>query len=156
MISIINISFVRLTIPENNDLRIRLGQANTMDQFRTIVKEIQEIYEPYNLGTKSWGNCTEPDTQNLLLPPWLCQPYVRFTAENVEKTDEGSDDNAKTKRVYEDAEGNVISRKKMKRLRRIQRRPLRNFEIPDRNVEICSGCENPKVVLSFSYFLLII
>lgn len=79
----------RLSIPENNPLRVELGAANTLDQFKEIMKRIQEMYEKFHLGKEVWKDCTEEGTQNLILPPWLCQPYVRDTPENhVKKMEE--------------------------------------------------------------------
>lgn len=49
------------------------------------------------------------------------------------------------KRHYEDAEGNKISRKKMKKLRRINRRPEKQEQFK-RNTEKCSACVNPLVI----------
>ncbi|XP_057662058.1 tRNA-dihydrouridine(16/17) synthase [NAD(P)(+)]-like isoform X1 [Diorhabda carinulata] len=134
-----------LSISENNYLRIRLGAANTMEQFRNIVQEIRNMYEPYHNGLKIWVETTEADNQNIILPPWLCQSYVRETPENhIKKIEEKKNDNKiVNKRHYEDSEGNTISRKKMKKLRRINRRPEKPDNISDRPSDKCSNCVNP-------------
>ncbi|XP_018572116.1 tRNA-dihydrouridine(16/17) synthase [NAD(P)(+)]-like isoform X2 [Anoplophora glabripennis] len=138
-----------LSIPSNNHVRIRLGAANTMEQFKVIVNELKDMYEPYHEGLKRWEETTEGGTQNLVLPPWLCQPYVRDTPENhvrkveekrVEHEEKAASD---SKRRYEDADGNPISRKKMKKLRRINRRPEKPTNIPERSLEKCQECLNP-------------
>lgn len=59
-----------------------MGAANTLDQFKQITKKIQSMYEKYHTGLEVWSETTECGTQNLVLPPWLCQPYVRDTPEN--------------------------------------------------------------------------
>ncbi|KAJ8919818.1 hypothetical protein NQ315_006347 [Exocentrus adspersus] len=140
-----------LSIPSNNHLRVKLGAANTMEQFKTIIKELREMYKPYHEGVKVWVQRTEEGTQNLLLPPWLCQSYVRDTPENhLRKVEENRVDckmrasnNNENKRCYEDGEGNRISRKKMKKLRRISRRPEKPANLPERCMEKCQQCDNP-------------
>lgn len=50
------------------------------------------------------------------------------------------------KRQYEDADGNPISRKKMKKLRRIGRRPEKSEALQThRSLEKCNLCVNPLV-----------
>lgn len=60
-----------------------------MEQFRIIVNELKNVYEPYHEGLKRWENGMEEGTQNIVLPPWLCQPYIRDTPENhIKKVEE--------------------------------------------------------------------
>lgn len=138
-----------LSLPENNPLRIELGAANTLGQFKDITNKIRLMYEPHHIGEKPWEHTAEPHSQNLILPPWLCQPYVRDTPENHVKKVEVKRQEAEdklvegNKRQYEDTDGNPISRKKMKRLRRILRRPEKPDNCPERPMEKCSSCENP-------------
>ncbi|KAL1517586.1 hypothetical protein ABEB36_001328 [Hypothenemus hampei] len=137
-----------LSLPENNYLRIQLGSANTLTQFKKSAHVIQDLYEDYHNGHKTWSNCTEPNTENLVLPPWLCQPYIRDSPEEhlkkvMEKQNEEKTD--VSKRLYEDSEGNPISRKKMKKLRRVMRRPEKpenSSDIPKAR-HICRLCANP-------------
>ncbi|XP_044269144.1 tRNA-dihydrouridine(16/17) synthase [NAD(P)(+)]-like [Tribolium madens] len=133
-----------LSIPKNNDLRIQLGAANTMDEFKRIVNVIKEMYDPFHLGAKLWQDTTKPNTENITLPPWLCQPYVRVCPEEHLKKVEENSNKQETKRQYEDSEGNQISRKKMKKLRRISRRPHKPDSVPlERNLVKCANCVNP-------------
>ncbi|CAH1108212.1 unnamed protein product [Psylliodes chrysocephalus] len=138
-----------LSIPSNNNLRIRLGAANTMNQFRIIIDEIRDMYEPYHEGLKLWEHSTDNYSQNIALPPWLCQPYVRDTPEDHIKKVEDKKKEAEqrekldNKREYEDSEGRTISRKKMKRLRRISRRPEKPENMHERSMEKCTECVNP-------------
>lgn len=138
-----------LSLPENNNLRIELGAANTLDQFTNITNKIRSMYELYHTGDKVWEAPVEPESHNLLLPPWLCQPYVRDTPEgHIKKVEDKVKEAEKrlsegTKRFYEDAEGNPISRKKMKKIRRISRRPEKPENCSPKSIEKCSLCENP-------------
>lgn len=138
-----------MSIPEHNDLRTRLGAANSLVQFENIVEEIRQIYEPYNVNEKVWNFTTEQNTENLILPPWLCQPYIRDTQESLSK----KCNNDSIKKIYEDAEGNIISRKRMKKLRRIQRRPYPKSENV-RTLIKCMECVNPRVTIFLQYFLI--
>lgn len=49
--------------------------------------------------------------------------------------------------MFEDSEGNSISRKKMKKLRKIMRRPVKDDQQNGRSGEICVNvtCPNPLV-----------
>ncbi|EFA01195.1 tRNA-dihydrouridine(16/17) synthase [NAD(P)(+)]-like [Tribolium castaneum] len=133
-----------LSIPKNNDLRIQLGAANTLEEFKRIVNVMKDLYEPFHQGTKLWQDTTERNTENLILPPWLCQPYVRVCPEEHLKRVEENSNKQETKRQYEDSEGNQISRKKMKKLRRISRRPQKPDSVPlERNLIKCANCVNP-------------
>lgn len=62
-----------------------------MQQFRDIVNELKEIYNPYHKGLKKWESTTETDSQNIILPPWLCQPYVRASPDQSMKEDSAED-----------------------------------------------------------------
>lgn len=52
------------------------------------------------------------------------------------------------KREYRDEEGNKISRKRSKKLKRIARRPNRTTLIPKRSSDRCHACPNPLVSLN--------
>ncbi|XP_050295433.1 tRNA-dihydrouridine(16/17) synthase [NAD(P)(+)]-like [Anthonomus grandis grandis] len=138
-----------LSLSQNNPLRIELGAANTLEQFKNISNKIKSMYEKFHNGEETWPFSSEEGTSNLVLPPWLCQPYVRDSPENHVKKVEDKKKEAEerlldgAKRQYEDSEGNVISRKKMKKLRRINRRPEKPENCSERPMEKCSNCENP-------------
>lgn len=57
---------------------MELGAANNFDKFKWIVNAIKDKYMPYEEGLQQWDKTTEENSQNLILPPWLCQPYVRM------------------------------------------------------------------------------
>lgn len=83
-----NCYIYRLSIPDNNAIRIQLGAANVLTEFKRIVIELKSKYEPYHKGDISWGNNVDANTQNLILPPWLCQPYIRILPEeHIEKVE---------------------------------------------------------------------
>lgn len=56
-----------------------------MQQFKEIVNELKEMYEPFHKGLEKWDTTTESDNQNIILPPWLCQSYVRSSPPQVVK-----------------------------------------------------------------------
>ncbi|KAF5304014.1 hypothetical protein FQA39_LY01799 [Lamprigera yunnana] len=133
-----------LSIPSNNSLRMDLGAANTHDDFKRIVYCLMNMYVNYHEGLKKWEHTTAEGTQNLVLPPWLCQPYVRNPPEeHIKKTTE-AESCVENKRQYEDSDGNPISRKRMKKLRRIARRPEKSESVQThRSLEKCQLCVNP-------------
>lgn len=56
------------------------------------------------------------------------------------------------KRHYEDDEGNEITRKRMKKLRRISRRPEKNKDVQvKRGSDKCSNCANTLVNIYLNY-----
>lgn len=84
--------FFSLSLPENNELRIKLGSANTLQAFKNIVVEIRDIYSPYHEGKLKWEQTTEEGSLNMVLPPWLCQPYVRIPPdEHLKKIEDHQD-----------------------------------------------------------------
>lgn len=58
-----------------------------MEQFVDIVIELKEMYEPFHEGVKKWDVIVQSDSQNIDLPPWLCQPYVRNSITEESKED---------------------------------------------------------------------
>lgn len=154
----LQVTYFSLSLPGNNDLRIRLGAANTLETFKSITLEIKDKYEPFHLGKLTWPETTECGTQNLILPPWLCQPYVRMQPNEhiklVEEKQKEFELNKSEKRQYEDADGKPISRKRMKKLRRISRRPEKPEGVThSKNLCFCSAsnCENPLVNVQHNY-----
>ncbi|XP_017465020.1 PREDICTED: tRNA-dihydrouridine(16/17) synthase [NAD(P)(+)]-like isoform X3 [Rhagoletis zephyria] len=149
-----NLGYCKMNLRPNSALREELAVSNQLEHFRTVVDKIKSKYEPYHLGAKIY-DVEEVDPSilfikqgfNLSLPPWLCQPYIRLTPEThkqiiAEKMRLAEDPN-RPKRQFFDIEGNEISRKRMKKLRRRMRRP----NIPEgkhvRSLECCSQCANP-------------
>lgn len=62
-----------------------------------------------------------------------------------ENNDKNVQEGALRKREYRDEEGNEISRKRSKKLKRIARRPNRATSIPKRSSDRCYACPNPLV-----------
>ncbi|XP_052737449.1 tRNA-dihydrouridine(16/17) synthase [NAD(P)(+)]-like isoform X2 [Bicyclus anynana] len=139
----------------NNDVRQLLATAQCLDDFQQVCIKIRLKYLPYHQGEMTFDN-NEGITRigcNLILPPWLCQPYVRISPEEHTQKMENLckiQDNHDTKRSLEDLDGNVISRKKMKKMRRKERRPLKpEAEQASRTGEICFSetCPNPLALI---------
>ena len=76
-----NLWHFRLNLSENNQIRINLGAANNLNTFKKIIVQLKDMYLPYYEGKIIWDNTVEDDTQNLVLPPWLCQGYIRAPPE---------------------------------------------------------------------------
>ncbi|XP_030384345.1 tRNA-dihydrouridine(16/17) synthase [NAD(P)(+)]-like [Scaptodrosophila lebanonensis] len=147
-----------MNIRQNAELREQLATANQLEQFRGVVAKIKNKYEPYQKGDAIYtmeemdASITHYTSDHKeMLPPWLCQPYVRASPEShrqkiAEKEREAIDPN-RIKRQYFDKDGNEISRKRMKKLRRRQRRPNKsdahNKARHDRQLEYCVQCVNP-------------
>lgn len=136
-----------LSLEENFELRIKLGSASSLTDFAKVASELKERYSPYHEGKILWTATTESDSCNLILPPWLCQSYIRIPPEEhlkkVEEKNKQIEEGNGPKRQYEDAEGNQITRKKMKKLRRIMRRPEKVNAIQvKRCSDKCSNCAN--------------
>ncbi|XP_055375663.1 tRNA-dihydrouridine(16/17) synthase [NAD(P)(+)]-like isoform X2 [Condylostylus longicornis] len=144
-----------LNLKPNSKIREELAVAREMWQFRSFVQKIKDKYEPFHEGIDFYVE-EEIDPNigseiikdyNLSLPPWLCQPYIRPLPEIFKKIIEEkikiAEDPLRIKRQYYDEEGNEISRKKMKRLRRKSRRPNKPEGSHERNIEACPICTNP-------------
>lgn len=74
----------RFTLKENNDDREILATGQNLEDFKTVSANIKEKYLPYHTGQKHFEN-NENITRcgfHLILPPWICQPYVRMSPEN--------------------------------------------------------------------------
>ncbi|XP_063359478.1 tRNA-dihydrouridine(16/17) synthase [NAD(P)(+)]-like [Cydia amplana] len=136
------------TIEHNNDDRQLLATAQNLQEFKQVCKNIKYKYLNYHEGTQQLDE-NEAVTRigfNLILPPWICQPYVRMSPEEhtqkIENLCRNQDSDNQCKRNHEDTDGNTISRKKMKKLRRVTRRPGRP---QPRSGEICmkDKCPNP-------------
>ncbi|KAK9296334.1 hypothetical protein QLX08_009659 [Tetragonisca angustula] len=134
-----------LCLAENKEERENLARNSTMESFRNVVYALKDRYVRYHEGRLIWQEETISD-YNLKLPPWLCQPYVRhFSEENVQKLElEKIETQSETaKRKFKDEEGNEISRKRLKKLKRIARRPNRPAIVVKRGSDLCCDCPNP-------------
>ncbi|XP_028157934.1 tRNA-dihydrouridine(16/17) synthase [NAD(P)(+)]-like [Ostrinia furnacalis] len=138
------------TFEHNNDARQLLATGQNINDFRQVCVTIRDKYKDYHEGTLTLEDCENITRQgyNLILPPWICQPYVRMSPEahtqKMETLSKVQIEN-NNKRDYEDIDGNCISRKKMKKLRKIMRRPAKDDKQTGRSGEICVNltCPNP-------------
>ncbi|XP_035915157.1 tRNA-dihydrouridine(16/17) synthase [NAD(P)(+)]-like [Anopheles stephensi] len=127
-------------LKSNAALREKLAGSHSVAEFRTVVIHLEQKYLPFHEGTQLWTGEDEHDDngddpkeetirqdQNLHLPPWLCQPYMRAPPEvhrqKLEEAHRLANDPTREKRQFFDVHGNEISRKRMKKMRRVQRRP---------------------------------
>lgn len=81
--------FYRFTFEENNEARHILATAQNFNDFRQVCMKIKEKYLPYHEG-KIQYECDTHHTLtrqefSLILPPWICQPYVRMSPEEHTK-----------------------------------------------------------------------
>ncbi|XP_059054352.1 tRNA-dihydrouridine(16/17) synthase [NAD(P)(+)]-like isoform X2 [Achroia grisella] len=145
-----HIKAVSFIVEDNNEVRQLLATAQNINHFRQVCFAIKERYLHYHQGLKHFNNDESIIKlgYNLLLPPWICQPYVRMSPEEhtmkMERHNKDQGENIH-KRIHEDPDGNTISRKKMKKLRRIMRRPIKAENQTGRSGEICmkEDCLNP-------------
>uniref|UniRef100_A0A182RRK5 tRNA-dihydrouridine(16/17) synthase [NAD(P)(+)]-like n=1 Tax=Anopheles funestus TaxID=62324 RepID=A0A182RRK5_ANOFN len=131
-------------LKSNAALREKLAGSHSVAEFRSVVIQLEQKYLPYHEGKQLWMGEDENEEEhdqapegkapqtikqdhNLHLPPWLCQPYMRAPPEvhrqKLEEAHRLANDPTREKRQFFDAHGNEISRKRMKKMRRVQRRP---------------------------------
>ncbi|XP_043282516.1 uncharacterized protein [Venturia canescens] len=135
-----------LCLPGNEEVRSILATNSTMESFRFVAESIRDRYLPCHEGLDEW-----PVTKNgydLELPPWLCKSYVRDSPEDhINKIEAKKKDRALSlatmKHTFTDDDGNAISRKKLKKWRKIARRPNRTIPTVKRGNDLCHGCPNP-------------
>ncbi|XP_076622415.1 dihydrouridine synthase 1 [Colletes latitarsis] len=133
-----------LCLAENKEERENLARNSTMESFRSVVYSLRDRYLPYHEGRLTWQE--ETADYNLKLPPWLCQPYVRNSPEEQMQrleTEKLETKNENGKRKFKDDDGNEVSRKRLKKLRRIARRPNRPAVVVKRRSVLCYDCPNP-------------
>lgn len=79
----------RLNLKTNAELREAMAVSQKPNDFRVVVKELEDKFLPFHLGHKVYLDepvsystefRTEEISFNLTLPPWLCQP-VSFIKE---------------------------------------------------------------------------
>uniref|UniRef100_A0A8R2GDD1 tRNA-dihydrouridine(16/17) synthase [NAD(P)(+)] n=1 Tax=Bombyx mori TaxID=7091 RepID=A0A8R2GDD1_BOMMO len=139
------------TFDENNDDRQLLATAQNINDFKKVCENLKNKYQPYQEGKIHYEDEENISRTgyNLILPPWICQPYVRMSPEaHTQKMHELSknQNNQECKRINEDQDGNHISRKKMKKMKRMMRRPQKADQNQNgRNGDICFNdkCPNP-------------
>lgn len=139
-----------MNLKSNHELRERIATSQSIQEFRDCVKEIEEKYKPCHEGDQVWNeDDLEIKDYNLKLPPWLCQPYIRVPPEEhkqkLEEHQKLADDPNRIKRQFYDSDGNEISRKRMKKMRKNARHPNKGEKI-DRHDEVCdkNGCFNTR------------
>lgn len=125
--------------------REAVATGHTLEEFRNAVKAVEKKYISYHNGDERYTEENDELDYNLKLPPWVCQIYIRPPPEeHIQKMEihRINEDLGTHKRYYDD-EGNQISRKLMKKLRRIHRRPKKLEGAHERNPDSCKNCGNP-------------
>ncbi|XP_046478213.1 tRNA-dihydrouridine(16/17) synthase [NAD(P)(+)]-like isoform X3 [Neodiprion pinetum] len=133
-----------LCLAGNEEARANLARNSTMESFRGVVEALRTRYLPYHEGLMLWDD--KSNDYNLKLPPWLCQPYVRDSPQKhliKVEAKKSEQENSTIKRNLKDEDGNEISRKRLKKLRRIARRPNRQSASVKRGSDLCTSCPNP-------------
>lgn len=151
-----------MVLPSNAEVREKIAIGHTLAQFREATLEIRDKYLKYHEGEAVYQDEryrkdndleeTENDHQldyNLTIPPWICHSYVRAPPEvhkkKLERFQALAADPNTVKRQFFDDDGNEISRKRMKKLRRVSRRPESKAEgRHTRCSDLCSKCQQPK------------
>lgn len=125
-----------------------MATAYSIESFREVVRHLGDKYRPFHDGDSVWnGEPTEDDVPdcNLRIPPWICQPYYRIPpAEHKQMLEEKQKAaEQRVKQKYFDKEGNAISRKHMKKLKRLEKRSKIKIE---RHDELCTKeeCDNTR------------
>lgn len=139
-----------LILPENKDVRSDLASNGSVEEFRKVANTIRDRYEPYHEGIVVWKEGYS-DSYDLVLPPWLCKPYIRPPPEDhLRKMQEQRNSEAKANEAGNPAkrpggeDGAPMSKKMCKKL---QKHPDKINQVR-RTVMICSSpdaCPNPMV-----------
>lgn len=139
-----------LNLDCNSALRESIAVSHEVAVFRETVQKLQAIFQPYHEGRARFD---EPRTSfDVTLPPWMCQPYIRVEPEEHKRVLAEkclrSEDPERERTVYRDDEGNPISRKLSKKLKRAIRRPnyVRNLLRRAQAMQLCTNakkCGNP-------------
>ncbi|XP_024084943.1 tRNA-dihydrouridine(16/17) synthase [NAD(P)(+)]-like isoform X2 [Cimex lectularius] len=138
-----------LSLSGNEDIREEIAKGSCVEDFRRSVLKLRERFLPLHEGHTNW--CDPKAGYDLVLPPWLCQPYVRPPPEEHLKKIEGKKteiilpdkENCDTSGCKRGPEGNEtgLSKKKLKKIKRCGRISLNPY--CRREVAICSKCPNP-------------
>jgi tRNA-dihydrouridine synthase 1 len=124
-----------------------MAMSLSIKSFREVVNSLAEKYRPVHEGEIVWENVAVDDfvpDYNLKLPPWICQPYYRLPPEqHKQKLEQKQSDAEKTKKKYFDKEGNAVSHKRLKKLKRLEKRSKIKIE---RHGELCimQECDNTR------------
>lgn len=125
-----------------------MAVSYTIEAFREVVNILTEKFRPCHEGKSIWNEELDGEEElnyNLKIPPWICQPYYRLPPdEHKQKLEEKQREaDMGLKQKYFDKDGNVISRKRMKKLKRLEHRAKNKVE---RFGELCimMNCDNTR------------
>lgn len=140
-----------LNLDRNRDLREAIATSHSLSDFRVAVHQLQTIFQPYHDGAVRFED-DQSGSFDVRFPPWMCQPYIRAEPEVHKRVlaekFERSEDPQRERPIYLDDEGNQISRKSSKKLKRLVRRPnyVRGSLRREKAMQLCTNvtkCGNP-------------
>ena len=128
-----------LQVKSNSTIRDILAKGQSLQDFRTAVIQIQEIYQPYESGDQTWNSPPELEVYKLKHPPWHCQPYVRPPPEeHLKKLEEIKKRPPPPSSPAQELQG--LSKRKMKKL---ERNPKKTWPpIREGGNKLCLNCPN--------------
>lgn len=148
--------FFRLNLKRCESIRLEIAISQNVERFRACVEQLQLMFGPFHEGKVVYeeeeGERRADNDFNLRLPPWICQPYIRMDpgdhVKMLAEKQEAANDPERVRPVYLDDDGQEISRKLMKKLRRSSRRPhAKGMRCKDeRTLPLCQSgtdCVNP-------------
>ncbi|GAB0094497.1 tRNA-dihydrouridine(16/17) synthase [Sergentomyia squamirostris] len=138
-----------LALPSNGEFRDRIATGHNIQDFRSVVKNLEEKYQPIHDGLLEYVPEIPTENYDLTIPPWLCHSYIRLPPDQhklkLEEAQKRAEDPTREKRLFYDVDGNEISRKKMKKLRRMSRKPTKQGNVQSNRslFDPCVVCHNP-------------
>lgn len=141
-----------LNLDRNSDLREAIATAHKLSDFREAVHQLQTRFQSYHDGVDRFEETPLCASFDVKFPPWMCQPYIRVEPEEHKRVlaekFQRSEDPQRERTIYLDDEGNQISRKLSKKLKRVVRRPnyVRGSLRREKAMQLCTNvvkCGNP-------------
>ena len=127
-------------------LREALAKASTPDELKVMVRDLKQLFTPYQSGAEEWSPPSDHSLAKLPYPPWQCQPYVRPPPEEyLEKMKNIASEMKRAREEdgnHHDPPEGGLSKKKQKKL---AKNPSKVFRVGREFLQPCSSCPNPVV-----------